>query len=110
MASATIPPAGKGWVYVLHLSDRLGHAQHYTGWAENVERRLWEHRAGLGAKFTRAAVRRGISLYLAATWPGGRDLERALKLWHGGNKYCPICQECHPMQPTPSTPVTLWDD
>lgn len=113
---ATSGTPGKGWVYLLHLSAPIGTdkqaARHYLGWAEDVERRLWEHRAGAGARFTRAAVKRGVSLYLARTWPGTRELERIYKQWHGPYKLCPMCKEASQEQeaPTlPDRPATLWE-
>ena len=113
MATAQTP--GKGWVYLLHLEQPIGterqQARHYLGWTDDVERRVWEHRAGVGARFTRAAVRRGIQLSIAATWPGTRELERAYKLWHAPCRLCPICKELeHQQEPQEAQrqPVTLW--
>ena len=37
------------WVYIL----RCGDGTLYTGWTNDVERRLEAHRAGKGAKYTR---------------------------------------------------------
>lgn len=110
MATAAYKP-GRGHVYLLHFSAKIGHSSHYLGWALDVEERVQEHRAGCGANFTRVAVKRGISLLLAATWPGGRELERAYKLWHGPVKLCPICHAHQEQEPTGSAPrpATLWD-
>lgn len=114
MASASGTP-GRGHVYLLHLSAPIGtdrqKAQHYLGWALDVEKRVQEHRDGTGARFTRAAVKRGVTLLIAATWRGGRDLEQAYKLWHGPYKLCPICKEAHQETPAGSAPrpLTLWE-
>ena len=40
-------------VYLLHFSDRInpGHpTQHYLGYAEDLERRIKEHRVGRGSR------------------------------------------------------------
>ena len=38
----------KAWMYILECSD----GSYYVGSTINLERRLWEHNEGLGAKYT----------------------------------------------------------
>ena len=54
--------------------------------------RFAEHLAGQGAVLTRAAVRAGISLTLARTWPNTtKDREDSLKHQGGARRFCPEC-------------------
>jgi len=85
------------YVYELHFSQRFHHAGHYIGYTSNLEVRLLLHRAGKGAKLTRAVVRAGIAVELVRLWKvesceEGHVLERRLKNWHDGAHWCPICQ------------------
>src|SRR6266700_1942042 len=90
-------------IYILHFSQAIGdlsnpkgHASHYTGTCADgrLEHRLLEHREGLGAKITRAAIQRGIALLLGATLPGGYIEEKILKQsTKNAPRYCAICRE-----------------
>lgn len=81
-----------GTVYILHLDSKLnGTAGHYIGWARELENRLYHHRKGSGARFTRAANIAGIQYSIAADWPGTRNLERAMKNAKNHKLFCPIC-------------------
>lgn len=87
-----------GTLYLLHFSGPLGDTsrprmRHYVGWCrENeLERRLAEHRAGTGAKITRAAVNRGLELLLASTSPGTPRDERTRKRRGHHADACPLC-------------------
>lgn len=85
------------YVYVLHAKSKLHHAQHYTGFTTNIDARLRLHRAGLGAKLTRAYNAHGIDYELAMLIPvgsceEGHALERRLKAKHNASRYCPICR------------------
>jgi predicted GIY-YIG superfamily endonuclease len=72
-------------IYILQFDRPLGNTQHraryYLGYCEpgRLDQRLAEHRAGIGAAITRAAVERGYSLEVVASFPGDRTLERRLK-------------------------------
>lgn len=97
MTAATIPT-----VYLLHFSAPLGNlanrraqASHYLGWAVDLDRRVAQHRAGQGAAITRAAIERGISFEVVATWPGDWLLERRLKALKATPRLCPICGTHH---------------
>ena len=80
-------------VYLLHFSPSYKHAGHYLGYADNIERRLAEHRNGTGARLTQVAVQAGCQLHLARVWADGdRTLERKLKNRHEGPALCPLCR------------------
>lgn len=80
-------------VYLLCLSRYMSHSKHYVGTSVDVDRRLSEHRAGRGSKFTQAVVKAGIELILAAVWPGERPEEKYFKLRKNSARYCPFCRE-----------------
>ena len=44
----------KGTVYLIHFDEKLAHAQHYIGWATDLEKREKEHRSGKGARIINA--------------------------------------------------------
>ena len=48
-----------GWMYILECAD----GSYYVGSTNNLERRVWEHNEGIGAKYT--ARRRPVSLVYA---------------------------------------------
>jgi len=57
-------------VYLLHFSAPISPAhtcQHYLGYAEDVDRRIAEHRAGTGARLTEVAKQRGITFEVVRT-------------------------------------------
>jgi predicted GIY-YIG superfamily endonuclease len=81
-------------VYLIHFDTPYKHAQHYLGYADNIEKRLQQHRTGAGAKLMGVVYRAGITWRLVRVWEGGdRELERRLKHWHGGTKLCPMCRQ-----------------
>ncbi|MHA1281049.1 MAG: GIY-YIG nuclease family protein [Promethearchaeota archaeon] len=41
------------YVYILETEDKNGNKQYYTGYTNDIERRLREHIRGRGAKFCR---------------------------------------------------------
>ncbi len=87
-------------IYLIHFSKPIGSdkkmAQHYIGYAEgDPAARLALHRAGRGAKITRAAAERGIGLEIVRTWPGDRAVERRLKQRGHAAKLCPVCNPQH---------------
>jgi putative endonuclease len=83
--------------YLIHLdqplgsSHPLGRARHYLGTTINLDQRLAQHRDGTGARILAVAVERGIGFDVVRTWPGGREVERALKAHHNAPKWCPRC-------------------
>lgn len=93
-------------VYLLHFQPSYKHARHYLGYADDIERRLQEHRSGQGARLTEVAMHAGCELMLVRTWPDrGRHFERKLKRRKNAPKLCPICAnrllsaECEPSAP-----------
>jgi hypothetical protein len=58
------------------------HGRHYTGFAQDLQRRLEQHRADRGARLMEVAVAAGIGFQLVRTWDGDRMLERELKNRH----------------------------
>lgn len=84
-----------GYVYLLHFSKKLAHAQHYLGYAEtSVVSRLAKHRSGGGAKILAACMKRGIKFRLARTWEEvDRNFERSLKNKKNTKLLCPICKK-----------------
>lgn len=81
-------------VYLLHFERPISPAhttQHYLGYADDLEQRLAEHRAGTGARLTQVAKERGIGFVLVRTWEGGRTRERQLKNQKNSMRLCPIC-------------------
>jgi hypothetical protein len=88
-----VPGTGvPGVVYLIHLDQPVGHAQHYTGWYQNP-RRLSYHGSAGGARLLAIAAKRGISWRVVLEVPGDRNLERQLKNRGGARKRCPVCKE-----------------
>jgi hypothetical protein len=90
------PPAGGRWrgtVYLIHFADALHHAQHYLGWtAGHLDRRLVLHGTSRGARIMQVITDLGIEWWLVRTWENaGPDVEHALKAWHNGRRFCPLC-------------------
>jgi hypothetical protein len=82
-------------LYLLHFDPPYRHAGHYLGFAESIEARLAQHRAG-GVKsspLVRAALGAGSTVIHVRTWPeGDRTLERRLKRQGGLSRHCPNCR------------------
>lgn len=79
--------------YLLHFDKPYEHAGHYLGSAQDLQRRLAQHRSGNGARLIEVITEAGIGFTLVRTWKGGRDVEKRLKGWHNGRKLCPICSK-----------------
>ncbi len=74
-------------VYLLHFSPAYKHAKHYTGYADDIERRVAEHQAGHGARLCEVVVEAGCEITLVRTWPDqDRTFERRLKNQHNAPK------------------------
>jgi len=58
------------YVYIVRCQDDTL----YTGWTTDLERRVMEHNAGCGAKYTRD--RRPVALVYQETWPDRRSAMR----------------------------------
>ena len=93
-----------GTVYLFHFDERYEHAGHYTGWAEDLDRRQAQHQAGGGARLIEVITQAGITFRLARVWPGvTRARERQLKRQGGASRRCPICLD------QPATPGQRHD-
>lgn len=81
-----------GTVYLLHFDRPYKHAQHYLGWAADLDTRLAAHRAGNGARLITVIAAAGISWQLARTWPGATEgHEKALEDLNSRKRLCPVC-------------------
>ena len=62
-------------IYLIHLQEKLHHAQHYLGFTEglNVATRMKQHRAGVGARMLANCNKGGIEYDVVATLSAGRD-------------------------------------
>jgi predicted GIY-YIG superfamily endonuclease len=79
-------------VYLLHFSPAYRHARHYVGYAEDIIKRVDEHRAGSGSRLTQVALQAGSQLQLVRIWQDAdRATERRIKNWKNSPKLCPIC-------------------
>lgn len=89
-------PGVMGHIYLLHFSHRVGHAQHYIGWAMEggLFKRLAQHESGNGraTPLIRALIASGGRFRLARVWDGDRHMERRLKRRKGARQLCPICR------------------
>lgn len=84
----------KGTVYLIHLDEKISHAQHYIGWALWFENRIRHHRKGTGAKFLAEAVRREINFDVVKTWENeDGNFEQLLKKQKNAKRFCPICRK-----------------
>lgn len=86
-------------VYLLHFSKpigagRLGQAQHYLGYTEDLDRRIKEHRKGWSSPIVRAFHAKGIPFEVARTWDEDRTFERRLKTtYKNARRLCPVCRQ-----------------
>jgi hypothetical protein len=80
----------RGTIYLLHFARPYRHARHSLGFAEDLERRLAQHR---GARLVQVVLGAGIGFEVARTWDGDRRLERRLKNQRNAPaRLCPICR------------------
>ncbi len=97
-------------IYLIHFDKPLSHAQHYVGYAEDVEQRFGRHKGGRGSALLNAVQSQGINYQVVRTWEGGRQEERQLKRQKNAARYCPICsrkkfQDIDFEKPTPRTRI-----
>lgn len=83
----------QGTIYLLHFDAPLAHAQHYVGYAEDLDARIERHRKGNGARLVAVFAERGVGFTVARTWPGDRTKERRIKNQKNAPRLCPICRE-----------------
>jgi predicted GIY-YIG superfamily endonuclease len=80
-------------VYLLHFDRRYAHAGHYIGSTDNLERRIYQHRKGRGARLMEVITQAGIDFTVSRTWEGDRKKERQLKNRGGASRLCPLCKQ-----------------
>jgi hypothetical protein len=104
-----------GHVYILHFDRPIGNlsnpraqAQHYSGFAEDIEARLAKHAAGKGSKLTAAALAQGIG-YRVYFWPAPLAVEKLLKQQANTARYCPACAAIagRPARALPAVPALI---
>ena len=92
--------------YLLHFEPRYKHAGHYLGYADDILRRVHEHRTGVsGVKLTEAAAAAGVTMMLVRVWEeADRKEERRMKGYRRDKsgrstavgslaRICPACLE-----------------
>lgn len=89
-----------GYIYLIHAESKIGNpnkptgqAQHYMGFAKDVDLRLLRHIGGRGAAIMRAFSQANIPTRVVRVWIGDRYFERKLKNGHNRVRLCPICKE-----------------
>jgi predicted GIY-YIG superfamily endonuclease len=101
------PPREIGIAYLVHLTERLGHAGHYSGFTEDLPARLAKHANGTGARLLQVAKERGIGWELARIWDGvTREQENRIKESSAAKK-CPVCKG-KPLSQAELTPRTTY--
>lgn len=80
-------------VYLIHFTEKLAHAGHYVGFAENdVAARFEDHLKGRGSRILAHLNQIGKTYMLVRIWSSGdRKLERRLKNRKDAPKLCPVC-------------------
>lgn len=82
-------------VYLIHLDEKMSHAQHYIGWTQSektLQARVDHHKAGCGSRFLRAAALTGIEFSVVRVWnDGDKHFERRLKNAKKASMLCPVC-------------------
>jgi hypothetical protein len=116
-----------GWLYLLHLNQRLGRegrngAEHYLGWTPRAEllERLRAHGTSSGARMLEVARQRGIGWHVGMVARGTPGDERRLKRYGHHDELCWTCaaragrppRPPHPPRPSPPRPAPelggLW--
>ena len=89
-----------GTVYLIHLDQKICHAQHYIGYTrlDSVEQRLNRHKSGSGARFLQYANQIGVNYSIVKTWTfsnwkSARAFERKLKSQKHAPRLCPVCNQ-----------------
>ena len=79
-------------VYLIHFERPYKHAQHYIGYAADIDKRLAKHSSGNGARLIKVIQDHGIEWCVVKIWKDkGRDFERKLKKQKNAWRHCPIC-------------------
>jgi predicted GIY-YIG superfamily endonuclease len=102
--SQSSPRQPRGSLYLVHFGRPIGsrrhQAQHYIGWAQDVDARIGEHLAGRGARILAYVASQDIAVvtYVLATGATRAD-ERRVKRHRHHAHYCPLCSP-RPRRPT----------
>lgn len=91
-----------GYIYLLHYKDKMSHAQHYVGWTNDIENRIFEHIEGKQdkCKLTYEFAKRNIPFVISKLWYGTRNDERAIKKHKSQPKHCTCCKGNDNSMPT----------
>ena len=81
----------QGVVYLIHFLRPYKHARHYLGFSENLDKRITDHLAGMGARLMSVVTEAKIEWKVARTWRGDRIFERRLKNRKQAPDLCPLC-------------------
>lgn len=86
-----------GTVYLFHFNSPLGNlanrraqAQHYCGFAQDLDARIAKQLAGRGAKLVAAALKQGL-IFELYHWPAPLATEKLVKRAKNTARYCPAC-------------------
>jgi hypothetical protein len=97
----------QGHLYLFHfnaplgnLSNRRAQAQHYVGFAEDLDSRIAKQLAGKGAKLVAAALSRGLVFELYH-WPACLATEKLIKRRKETAVFCPACAAAKGRKPRP---------
>lgn len=91
---------GRGFVYLIHFDTKLHHAGHYIGFSFNVDKRLDQHKAGVGARLLQVLNEKGINYKIVRVWENvDRTFERQLKNQKNAPRLCPICSKADATAP-----------
>ncbi len=78
--------------YLIHFERPIFGAQHYLGWALDIDARVRLHLRGRGARLVRQALAANIRVELVRVWLGADTArERELKRT-APKRYCPLCR------------------
>lgn len=81
-----------GSVYIICFAQPFKQARHYIGWTKCLDKRLYHHRAGTGARLLKAVGDAGISFAVVRVFKNStRALERQIKKSKATRFYCPNC-------------------
>ncbi len=61
------------WVYILECLNLTGNATYYTGYTNNIQRRVREHSTGRGARYTKG---KRLELKYCESYPTQREAMR----------------------------------
>jgi predicted GIY-YIG superfamily endonuclease len=82
-----------GYVYLIHFEKPVNGMRHYTGYTDDFEKRIAEHRSNKGSNLTRAASEQGINWLVVRVWQQATlETEQSIK-GMSTKITCPICRQ-----------------